>query len=233
MSSSFPESAAGPGLSKDLPFRDNLISSLIAGAARPGKAFDPCGAWLHRYSVWLMPAKRDRQPSIAGSLLLRRSIASEGPSLDVEQVCEFRGPGAQEKLTAVVLCRQDALSTPVSWTVDSCILDVAAHQIAHTSASQTGHSDGLVSVTSNWSLLDAVQRLPFAAQAVRFDLIEDMTLPKPNQLLRYAGSPSPGIHRFEQTGWGVLPVEYWLDDSHRLLMAVYGVRAFVLEEESA
>jgi len=35
------------------------------------------------------------------------------------------------------------------------------------------------------------------------------------------------LHSFEQTGDGILPYSYWLDDQHRLLLAVGGVRTFV------
>jgi len=35
------------------------------------------------------------------------------------------------------------------------------------------------------------------------------------------------LHSFEQTGDGILPYSYWLDDQHRLLAAVGGVRTFI------
>lgn len=88
--------------------------------------------------------------------------------------------------------------------------------------------------TGSWSLFDAVQRLPFEVDPIEFDMLDDLELMKPRQ--RLVAGPSIEVvlngrklrlHSFEQIGEGILPYSYWLDDQHRLLIAVGGVRAFI------
>ena len=88
-------------------------------------------------------------------------------------------------------------------------------------------------LTSNWSLLDALQRLAADdTQPLTFDMLEELDLLKPNQRLvrrhatevELAGQPVR-LEGFEQTGRGILPYAYWRDDQSRLLLAVGGMRA--------
>jgi len=89
--------------------------------------------------------------------------------------------------------------------------------------------------TSSWSLFAAVPLLPFEAGApLEFDLLEDLELLKPGQRIVYAGRhgvPLAGgaltLHVFEQTGRGVMPWRWWLDDAHRILLAAGGRRAYL------
>ena len=40
------------------------------------------------------------------------------------------------------------------------------------------------------------------------------------------------LQRFEQIGHGILPYEYWLDKNHRLVIAVTGPRAYILDDNA-
>lgn len=42
------------------------------------------------------------------------------------------------------------------------------------------------------------------------------------------GEKTLSLHVFEQTGHGVLPWRWWLDDQHRVLLAAGGRRAYLL-----
>ncbi len=88
--------------------------------------------------------------------------------------------------------------------------------------------------TGSWLLFDVVQRLSFDTKPIQFDMLDDLERLKSRQ--RIAPGPTVEItvgghhlslHSFEQTGEGILPYCYWLDDQHRLLMAVGGLRAFI------
>ena len=70
-------------------------------------------------------------------------------------------------------------------------------------------------------------------------MLEDLELLKPGQRLYYAGSdefPVGGkqmkLHSFEQLGWGIIPYTYWLDESHRLIVAIGSLRAYVLDSKA-
>ncbi len=89
--------------------------------------------------------------------------------------------------------------------------------------------------TSFWSLFAVIPTLPFEAGApLEFDLLEDLELPKPGQRIVYVGrhevalaGRTLNLHVFEQTGRGVMPWRWWLDDAHRILLAAGGRRAYL------
>ena len=88
----------------------------------------------------------------------------------------------------------------------------------------------------NWGVFDAVQRLESKLEVpLTFDMLEDFDLHKPGQTLRSGGAltvefagESVRLHSFLQTGWGILPWEYWLNEQGRLVLAVGGFKGYVL-----
>lgn len=222
-----------------VPFVTTVVLQLLTTVAVPKEPFDPNGEWEHRYSMWLLATRRDHEPRPAGCLTVRRALLGKTVQFSIEQMSTYRGPGAKEQINATIGCAKDALSAPISWRVESEILNANGEPVGYTSWATEGRSDGKTQIACNWCLFDAVQRMPFVPEAICFDLLEDLALPKRNHSLQYretlvtdlAGGPAP-VHRFEQTGEGILPTNYWLDDDHRLLMVVGGVRAYVLEGES-
>jgi hypothetical protein len=153
---------------------------------------------------------------------------------------------------AEVQCRNDALASPVSWTLKSALTDtegkpasdldfeeqvtVDGSTLRVQSAGRTLSRPGSEHLTSDWPLFDAVQRLPLKeSPPLRFDLLEGLSLLKRGHRLWYhgvetveIGGVSRRLHVFHQTGRGILPYEYWLDEQHRLLVVVTGPRAYIL-----
>lgn len=97
---------------------------------------------------------------------------------------------------------------------------------------------GSESLTGDWCLFEAIGRLPFRkGPALVFDLMEGMSLLKGAHRLSYRGPDTVelkkgrvSMHRFVQIGRGTLPYEYWLDESHRLLVAITLSRAYILDD---
>ena len=94
--------------------------------------------------------------------------------------------------------------------------------------------------TSNWSLFDAVQRLPReAGDPRRFTLLDGGDTLKPNQVLsfyrtadlknRWQGAPALRVHGFLQIGNGISPQVFWVGDGGELLFLLSGLGAFVLD----
>ena len=91
--------------------------------------------------------------------------------------------------------------------------------------------------TSDWSLFEALQRRPFrSGEALKFDVLEGLSLLKRGHVLRYKGrrqvtlgDAASTLHLFHQVGRGVLPYEWWLDEAHRLVLVVTGYRTYILE----
>jgi hypothetical protein len=157
--------------------------------------------------------------------------------------------------TAQVSCLADTLGTPVSWRLKSVSLDMKRKPVEVTRVEERGSvKDGRMvrkgrtagnlelpgAYTSNWSLLDAVQRLGGdSIEPIEFDLIEDLDLLKSDQRLSYCGTTEVelGGRRVKLTGYrqigrGILPYHYWLNDSGRLILALGGLRGLVFNPEA-
>lgn len=91
--------------------------------------------------------------------------------------------------------------------------------------------------TSDWSMFEAVQRMPFdTALALKFDLLEGLSALRPAHRITYEGKVDEQwgkdkvqLHYYRQFGQGMLPYEYYLDDTHCLVMVVSAYRAYILK----
>ena len=178
-----------------------------------------------------------------------------GSELRVESLV-VHGNGGQQT-TATIQCASDALSTPRWWKLESVMRDTAGQEIAstrvvHQATVKGGAIEATLSgrkhssktplpFTSNWSLFDAVQRMGAkAGEPLRFALLEDLDLLKPNQVLstapsqtvEIAGGKQLALAAYERIGEGVLPYRYWLDDQHRLLFVLSGPRSYLYDPDA-
>lgn len=215
----------------------------------PAEAFDPNGTWTNTYRLWMV------QRYMRGSLRLKREPTAEGVrfSVDLDVVEQA---GYCRRTRAVIACAADVLATPKSWTLTSQIRDLDDQPTTGTRLSETGTvSGGRVEarfgrrrrtqkvagpVTSNWSLLGAVQRLGGAkTKPLRFTMLEEMDLVKPDQRLEFReakefelGGRKLHLIGYQQIGRGVLPWQYWVDERGRLLFALSGLRALLYDVEA-
>ena len=223
----------------------------------PEGPFDPQGEWEHRYSVCVLSPERGAKgehPHPNGTLALKRKPAGEGRlTLEVDFSVSTRGPsGARTR--ASLTCAADRLATPREWELRAEAVE-DGEAVAETTVAETAVvRDGVLvrrgrverklklprPFTSNWCLLEAVQRLPFDSAPVSFDMLEDLDLFKPEQSLRPAGAVTlelggrqVRLHGFRQIGRGILPTHYWLDDEHRLIAAAGALRAFIWDTGAA
>jgi hypothetical protein len=219
----------------------------LDGFQTPGR-FAPDGQWKHTYRIWLVN-RRDY-----GFLSIERSPSSDGRSitLDVE-VSVQQAAGTVHRTRSQIQCADDALSTPRSWKIESEILSsalqptevtrvrekaqVKGRKLSITTAERSLDREIPAVFTSNWSLFDAVQRLPGnGASTLEFALLEDLDLLKQRQRLSYwqsteldIGGDSLQLTGYQQIGAGILPYQYWVDDQHRLLFAISGIRAYIFD----
>ena len=220
----------------------------------PQGDFDPSGAWQQVYGVYILaPARgaKSETPTKYGKLVLTRKAAQAGRfQLEVEQEIFTRAKSGLRS-RATLTCAVDRLATPQEWQLQSEPFE-GSKAVAGTSVTEkailrdriivrTNRSRNIAvpgPFTSNWSLCEAIQRLPFDAPASpRFDMLEDLDLLKTGQSLH----PVEGVtlelagrnlrlHAFRQTGHGILPTHYWLDDEHRLIAAAGSLRGIILEK---
>jgi len=157
-------------------------------------------------------------------------------------------------IKAKIWCKNNLLSSPKKWKLssrfyleDSGVYDinlnteekvvaVANNDILEVEMGRNTFNRKVSNnFTSDWCLFDAIQRLPFRKKEnYEFDLLEGLTLFKEGHHLSYQGKFKEKfgkqfvyLHRFHQLGNGILPFEYWLDDSHRLVLITTGSRAYI------
>lgn len=239
---------------KPWPFALAPLRGVLEPLRIPDAPFDPAGAWRCVYTVCVLAPERGaagEHPQPYGKLSLARKPSAAGRiSLEVECSIQTRAR-AGLATSAALVCAADRLSTPASWTLRSAVVE-GGKPVAGTEVEESAEVRGGVLVrrgrgarklklagpfTSNWSLVDAVQRLPFdLAAPLAFDLLEDLDLHKPGQTLRAIppvtvdlGGRATRLRCFRQTGRGILPTHYWLDERHRLIAAAGALRALVLD----
>jgi hypothetical protein len=230
------------------------LGACLEGLTPPDGPFDPLGAWEHRYALWtVLPVNEGMKGknAVTGAFALRRAPGPDGTAtLEVRQAARVNQ--GQCRVTAHITVAADRLATPRSWEVESVLLDPQRRPVADTRVRTTGRvAEGALvwrdrrertrpapaALTSNWSLFDALQRLPAdLAEPLRFDMVEELELFKPRQTLARResvpvelGGRTVTLHRYVQVGDGILPYDYWLDDRRRVLLAVGGMRAYVFD----
>ena len=242
------------------PLTPTVLSEngVLAAVPLPEREFDPAGSWRHRYRVWTCYGYRNQSNRDQGTLTVERApgTGKKRFGLAVEQILRMdpKQHECDHRLSAEIRCRNDDLATPVDWTLTSRftggIEGQDASDMDHAEKVELSGKTLRVRIgdrtfrrpvsdrfTADWCLFEALGRLPFG-DALEFDLLEGLTVWKPGQRLSYRGeipvtwgTESVSLHCVQQLGMGVWPYEYWLDDRHRLLMVITGVRVYILGSE--
>ena len=94
-------------------------------------------------------------------------------------------------------------------------------------------------VSSSWSILEAVQRAGANGEQRGFTLLDEMDKAKPGYRLMESGEEkipfggeSVPVRRYHLIGQGLLPTVYYVDENRRLLLALSGLRAYILNPEA-
>ncbi len=218
----------------------------------PGRdeAFDAAGSWDHAYVLLdNAPLRSKVRMTAEGYVRIRRSPIGSGSRarLRIEQLSQRQYFGTTQVKYEIEIDVDD-VGSPRSWAIDSVSYDTKGQPVELTQLSQRGNLeetqqhlqtkyDATVAeqFSSNWSLLEAVQRLGGRPiDAIEFAMLEDLDLYKPNQRLTYRGTSEFvfGAHRvrlsgYQQIGDGILPYHYWLDRDGRLIFAYGGLKGLM------
>jgi len=233
-----------------LDFLEQL--GVFKGFRSPTGPFDPSGAWSNTYRLWMV-----QQWNSGGMLTLRRKPqGGKGVKLKVDQTI-LQWSGHVRHLNAEVDCLADTLATPTTWSLATQVFGPDAKVFDDTVMTEGGTLGGGVRevrsgqrsrkqkvptpITSNWSLLDTVQRLSGkATKPLAFAMLDEMDLLKCDQELSYRGEKVMNLGGkevkltgYHQIGRGVLPWQYWVNEQSRLLFAFSGVRAWIYDPAAA
>jgi|GEM_PF-2120424 len=234
-----------------LPHSLDLISDYLATYQPPHDAWDPGGDWERRFVVWVPLRGAYGGSWDSGSLRMARARTRSGGAdfLVALDLRTWRPACVAGTRSIIHWDKPDSLDGPWQWQSDFELTDASGKRIPDSQVSVNGHFASATmhfkgkhdrtirtspKLVNGWMLFDLVQRLPFDAAPMEFDLMEESELLKPRQRLR-AGQPvgillggrQMTLHCFEQTGEGILPRTYWLDDQHRLLFVTGGFRNYL------
>ncbi len=185
---------------------------LLAGFSAPSSAFDPKANWKARYRTHCLVGNA-KAPN--GTFEIERAASGDGSLLRIRYE-RSRGLNRVHVLKSEVRCASDALATPR--------MARAPGQVSH-----------------EWSLIEAVQRLPRTAfPLLRFHLLTHDGMLLPNHTVGYRGAVEVDtaggvlrLHGYQHMGTGILPWVYYTADSGRLLVAVSGLQAWLYEGTKA
>ena len=179
--------------------------------------------------------------------------------LGVEQRIVYQG-GIVQTLDAQAHCAADTIGSLRQWTLRSEITRTSGEpeprlgltyraEVAEDGRSWRETVGGVresaaehaldAPLTGDWVLFEAVQRLAFGpVESAQFNILEGLTMLKRENRLHFRETPEDGLqqqplplHRFYRFGRAQLPFDYWVDDDHRVVMAISGSRAYFLEED--
>jgi hypothetical protein len=218
----------------------------------PQESFNPSGTWTTHYARHALIPQRDGTPGggQVGSLHIEQK--PQGDTIQL-QISEKEKAGFTTLTTRVgVNCTDDALLTPRRWSLNcSWESPLAVVKTGEIDQQHTGRAEGKELVlngtkqrrtpapdrwTTFWNLFAAIQRLPFeTGSTLTFDLLESFDQHKPGHRVTYAGRHAVtlkkqrlNLHVFEQTGRGIMPWHWWLDDKHHVILAAGNRRAYLL-----
>ncbi len=164
----------------------------------PPGDFTADGEWEHLYDVFALSRGCHR----AGSLRLRRSAHGDNETRLQSTYDKVSPGGFRHVLNADMVCGTDSLATPVRWSWRYTTRDAKGQVVPGTAFEKRARCDGETVTVSDklaartfkltqspvlsWALFEAVQRLPRESfDPLRFTLIDEFDLPKPNQSIRY------------------------------------------------
>jgi hypothetical protein len=227
------------------------IAPLVESYAFPDGAFDPSGSWNHTYRILTMAYSRlassgtlniVREPRAGGEVSLGFRIARPAVS------------GFTHFTHAEMVCRADAMATPLRWKTSTKIARSWSETgYLHSEMTKTAQSEGESIVftcgsaiervavsgaaTCRYNLIEALQRaVPGSFDPVRFCCMDEFDEPSSGHRLEFReteplsiGHETRKLNLFIHTGSGVIPSEYWVDGSGRVLFMISGIEALVLE----
>jgi len=240
------------------PLTPGMLEELGAVGEFPPRpaSFNADGNWVNTYRVWTCHGYRESGNDDKGFLKIERVAGKDAGQFNLiidQQI--LHDDAMLNVIHAEAVCRNDSLASPVRWQVSSRFIGPEGDVRTGLGTEKTGRvSGGRIEVTTNgrkskgkrsrrlaadWCLFEAVQRLPFGDRtSLAFDVLEGLSVLRRGHRLSYRGIRSPGagidmsLHGFHQLGHGTLPYEYWLDDGHRLVMAVTFSRVYVLDQQA-
>jgi len=241
------------------PLNPKLLSELGAVDEFPStpEDFKPSGNWANTYRIWTCHGYRESSNDDVGFLRIKKNIDANGEIFDlhIEQTV-VQTDAMLSNIEAQITCLNNEYASPVKWQTSSRFSGPDGKLLKDLCTAETVSVEGRGMtietpagilqrrfdsdrpLTSDWSLFETVQRWGTGqAGHLLSDMLEGLCSLKKNQHIIYAGvfqmgADSASFFRFTQSGIGILPTDYWLDRSHRLLAVTSMNKAYILDEKA-
>ncbi len=241
------------------PLTPTLLARLGALDSLPETPpdFDPARSWVNKYLIFTCHGYVESGNQGIGVLRLEREPEERGAGFlfRVRQRI-VHDTGHVHEIEVLARCHADRLATPIEWRLLSRIEDPGGRELRGLQSEDRGSFDaGKIVVkrgsaervrpwkgplTSDWGLMEAVQRLdPGADNSGLFSLLQGFAVMRSGQEIvavrqervgEVVGGP---LLRVTQIGRGVLPYDYWLlPGPRRLAILTTGARAYILDERA-
>lgn len=212
----------------------------------PGGEFNPMGEWEQTWKIWLPGRGKPNQKS--GYLKLHRMPDAKGKELSYEVIHVISENNSWlHSSRASIMALNDSWGSTVKWRKSTRFHTSLASGSVHlkeldsyTEGSSDPHSTHtLVHSIPSYTVFDAVQRMSFEnVTSLDFTLLDELDKVKKNHLIRFVKKASinfAGADRnvkiYAETGEGLLPWKYYVDEKGRLLLAISGMRTYILDTE--
>ncbi len=233
---------AGKADRRDRTYNDiSAFPEFLERFTPPAAAFDPRGAWKQSWAVHLFAEESgavgflelERRPSADGVVLASATRLRQMNGFEEQNVTLGCGAGLPAPVRSVKI---ESVSDATRISFSGVVRGAA---IEWTRAGRKRTTPAPAPLVAEWGLFDAVQQLAPDAKPLQFTLLDDGDQVKPAQRLIFAGETtvktaggSVALRCWEQTGYGVLPVHYWVDARGRLLFAMAGQKAYLYDPEA-
>jgi hypothetical protein len=188
--------------------------------------------------------------SILGQVVIRRKVAKEEVVYDIVQ--QMHVGGVNNFLEAQITCKADDWNSLRAWKLRTYHIgpngqmdplskitekgDCKSGQIRIDGGQYKYGYTAKNPVVTQWTVLDFLIRKASPALSVTFDLLQDLSLFKPNQSLFYdgptnlklKGSQTVTLHTYAQIGEGILPIHYLLDTQGRPQLITSSILSWAL-----
>ena len=181
-----------------------------------------------------------------GSLIIQRRVRNGEIEYQIEQQTEV---GGTNHLEAQILCEDNELDTLKSWNIKTRYMLPSGKEDERLVLAESGtNREGTIRlgsgqsfqaenpVVSQWTVLHHLMTRGNEHTHSSFELLQDLSLFKPNQTLMYDGplridnKDGLNVGTFVQIGSGIQPIHYLLDDQMRPQIVTFSILAWILKD---
>lgn len=219
----------------------------------PTDEFNPHGDWELTWKVWLLKRGKKDTNHRGYIHLKKENISDESFKLYVDQKLLQVPHCAGYETNAVINCSKDINKAEYSWQLERKFFNhilnkdfddiseaksgtTEAGKVKITMSEQEISFEAKDNVTSNWSLMELIMRCGEDIAKHKFTILDELDKVKGGHVIKYSGeevipfgSKMINVKRYDQTGEGFLPWTYYIDNCGRLILAINGLRAYILD----